>query len=141
MLDLISNNKYARVNLVGFLHHTDIVKLNSVLNADISRSNSYYAICDIITEKLSAGVISEENAAEAMLILTANNKQFKKTAPIEDLTLRKHIEINYASRKHFAEKNGVSVQYVNNLIHRNTKVVKLVSGQWITLTKYNVFLA
>lgn len=57
------------------------------------------------------------------------------------MTLKKLINDRLGGDRNLAaERIGISIHHLNNMISNDTKVELLADGRWIILTKYNKFI-
>lgn len=68
--------KNSRENLIGFLHFSDISKINELLNENVDKL-SFDQVCDLVIEKYQSKQIKNKFASEIFEILITENKALK----------------------------------------------------------------
>jgi len=108
----MQNIRNCRKNVIGFLHHTDIAKINDLTGFDAS-GKSFYEVCDGVLSLYAAKVASNKEASAAFEILAAENTNFRT----ENFRVNCGDILKYSEQHKayvFFQKNGKGV--LTNLI-------------------------
>lgn len=74
--------KESRENLVAFLHHSEIAKINELLVDFDADKKSFYAVCDEVIAQYQAKKISNKKASALFTMLAECNKNLIKTRAV-----------------------------------------------------------
>lgn len=75
--------KESRENIIGFLHHTEIAKINELLVDFDADKKNFYDVCDEVLAQYQAKKISNKQASQIFdILMTANKNPIKTRAVI-----------------------------------------------------------
>ncbi len=108
--------KASRHNLTGFLHFTDIAKLNILFNGMFNVSKeSFDDICDKALELKASKLLSHKKVSDIFDILQEANKSFRAESHRID-ACHAIFEYNESDNNYYFMKKGTQREF-NALVH------------------------